>query len=323
VLTQELLFNVTGQSFFYDPPEGRASGTPTVQVFAAMSDDAGPTVPATTGACSVDSVNTTFSANAGDTSATVASGTGITRGRRYLVTDTDGDREWVECISVLGTTVGFRVPLRNSYAAGSTFQGCRISISADSTFVATSTYITDVLDPTGRAWLTMSNAIAWIPGAAGYRLRWAYTVNSTNCIGVSFADLVRYQAKNLVTPLDVDTRFPGWIDRLPTDFREDQGQALIDEAYRALKLDALGDDQVLRRIRNTEVIRDLILYRANLLAVEASLFNANAVDPSILNVARELYQQRYDQLIRQPKVPVDQMGSGAAMDPVRLPLTRR
>lgn len=327
MLTQDLIFNVGNQSFFYDPPEGQPTGTPTVQVFAVMSDDTGPTVPATTGACTVDSVSTTTSANAsqGDRFVTVVSATGITRGRRYLLGSSNGDQEWVHVVAVNGLNVTFRHPLQNAYASGTALVGCRISIAVDSTFSTTSTYITDVLDPTGRAWLTANNAIAWIPGAAGYRLRWSYTVNGTATIGVSFANLVRYQAKNLVTPIDVDARFPGWIDRLPTDYQEEQGARIIDEAFRALKMDALGDDQVLRRMRDTEVIRELTIFRANLIAVEASAFagNESAFDQQRIALARELYSQRYDQLMRQPKIPADQMGGGAAMDPIRLAISRR
>lgn len=321
MINQEVIFNLTGQTLFYDPPEGRPSGTPTVSVYLATNDDETGTEAATTGSCSVDSVSTTFSASLGDTSITVASGTGITRGRRYLVTDGDGDREWVEVLSVTGTTVGLRQPLKNTYAASSTFKGCRISISVDSTWVADKSNISDILDPSGRAWRTdeLANPIA---GAAGYRARWSYTVDSIATIGVSFFDLVRYQAKNLVNPLDVDRRFPGWIDRLPTDYQEDQGQGLIDEAFQAIKMDALGDNEVVRRIRNTEVLRELTIYRANVIAQEAAMFGDGS-NADQVKAAQDLYEARYKLLLREPKVPVDQAGGGASAQAQRLPAWRR
>src|ERR1051325_7592727 len=253
MINQEVIYNVTGQSFFYDPLEGRPSA-PTLTVYRALNDDdAGGVVAA--GACTVDSVNTTFSAAAGATQITVASGTGITRGNRYLVTGTNGDREWAEVLGISGTIVNLRQPLKNTYAASSTFQGCRISAAVDSSWVANKSNITDILDPDDRLWITGRADVAWVPGAAGYRLRWSSTANSSQTIGISFADLVRYPAKSLLTPLDVDRRFPGWIDRLPTDYQEDQGQSLVDEAFQAMKLDALGDELVVRRIRQTEVCR--------------------------------------------------------------------
>ncbi len=316
---QELLYNVTGQSFIYDPPEGRPSGTPTVEVFAAGVDDDGTAETATTGSCSVDSVDTTLdgAVSAGSTSLTLASGSGIVRGRRYLLTDaTTAVREWVEVLAVNGTAVIVRQPLINDFATASTFEGCRISISVNSTWVADDSKITDVLAANVNTNTTSA------PGAAGYRLRWSYTVDSVATIGVSYADLVRYQSKNLVNALDVDRTFPGWIDRLATDYREDQGAALVDEAFRAVKMDALADAQLLRRIRDTEVLSELVKYRANVLAVQNNVLRGSA-DTTALEVARGLYTERYNALIREPKVAVDQSGDGSSGDAVRLPVWRR
>ena len=97
---------------------------------------------------------------------------------------------------------------------------------------------------------------------------------------------MRYAAKNLVSPIEVDTRIPGWIDRLPVDYRQDQGASLIDDAFYAIKLDAIADNQALRRIRNTEILAELTLYRANLLAVEANVM-AGAADAGQLAEALE------------------------------------
>jgi hypothetical protein len=321
-VTQDILFNVSGQSFFYDPPEGRASGAITCAIYQCTTDDDGTAESATTGSASCAGSNTTFSASANATSFTVGSATGITRGRRYLLTSTTGEREWAEVKSISGTTIEVRQPLKNDYAALSTFQDCRITISVDSTWVATKSKITDVLDLTGRGWRTDENTTPWVAGAAGYRVRWTYTVNSIACVGVSFADLVRYQAKNLVSPLDVDRRFPGWLDRLPTDYQEDQGQSLIEEAFAAIKIDALADEQVLRRVRDTQVIRDLTIYRANVLAQEASLFSGGT-NVEQVKAAQDLYETRYTQLIREPKIPVDQTGGGSSAQPNREPAWRR
>jgi hypothetical protein len=324
MIAQEIVFGLTGQTFFYDPPEGQPTGTPTLQVFQTTTDDDG-TAETAAGACSVDSVSTTLGAAAsiGGLSLTVASGTGITRKRRYLLTDVDGDCEWVECVSITGTTVGLRHPLKNNYAiTTSTFKGCRISANVDSTWVSTKSKITDVLDLTGRAWKTDELLQPWVAGAAGYRLRWSYTVASVATVGVSFADLVRYQAKNLVTPLDVDRRFPGWLDRLPTDYIEDQGVALIEDAFQNVKMDALGDSQVLRRIRDTQVIRDLTIHKANVACHEAAIL-AGGGNSEALKLASDLYERRYKQLIREPKVPVDQTSGGSASQPTREPAWRR
>ena len=327
MISQEVIFNVQGQTFFFDPPEGKCSGTPTVTIYASTADDQGPTVPAVTGIAAVDAVDTTFSAAGNASQISVASSTGIKRGQRYLISASGvGDREWVTVLAINGNVLNVRQPIQNSYPAASRFQGCRISIAVDPVWVTLPGNITDVLDPTGRAWLTTQTQIAWIPGASGYRLRWAYTILDTgaNTIGVSFGDLVRYQAKNLISPLHVDQRFPGWLDRLSTDYQEDQGVSLIEEAFLSIKMDALGDSQVLRRIRSSEVMRELTIHKANVMAIEASVMaGGKGGSLDALKLAQERYQQRYDQLIREPKVPVDQVGQGASMDPVREHLWRR
>ncbi len=321
---QEVIYNLLGQSFFYDPPEGQPTGTPTLTVYLATNDD-DQTGESAAGACTVDTVSTTLAtaAVAGDETLTVGSGTGIARTRRYLLTSVDGHREWIDCTAITGTTVTLRRPLVNSYAVTtSTFKGCRISAAVDSTWVATKSKITDVLGATWNTALPVNLDIS--PGAAGYRLRWAYTVGGVATIGVSYADLVRYQAKNLVSPLDVENRFPGFIDRLATDYVVDQGQALVDEAFCSLKMDAMADAQLLRRVRNTEVLRELVIYRANLSAKENAVLSGGDVNAlQALELAQKLYAQRYDQLLREPKVPVDQTGSGASAEAVRLPVWRR
>lgn len=315
---QEIIFALAGQKFYFDPPEGRPSAAD-VKVYPALNDDESGTVAATSSSATVDTVDTTLGTDAsiGDTELTVTDATGIARGRRYLLSE--NDREWVEVLFVSGTTVKIRQPLKNAYTTSAALQGCRISIAVDSTWVNNKSNITDILDPSNRLWMVGQSAdVTWVPGAAGYRLKWSYTVDGEATQAVSFADLVRYQAKNLVTPLDVDARFPGWLDRLPTDYQEDQGASFIGEAFRALKMDCLGDEQVIRRIRNTEVLRELTIYRANVLAQEASLFNGGT-NADLVTAARASYQARYDQLMREPKVPVDQTGQGASQVPLRAP----
>ena len=304
---QELLFNLAGQSFYFDPLEGQPSGTPTVAVYRADSDDTSTAVVATTGACSVDSVATTFGATAavGDTAITVASGTGITVGRRYLVANAGGEREWVEVKSVASTAVGLRRPLLNDYTTAGTFKGCRISIGVDPAWMAAVTNLTE-----------------WTAGHAGYRLRWSYTVSSVARLGVSFADLVRYSAKNLVTALDVESRSPGWIDSLPSDYQEDQGAELIAESFQAVRFDALGDDQVLRRVRSAEVLRELVILKAVELGAENAVIRG-ATNTGPHEMAKAAYDKRYAQLLREPKVPVDEAGGGAGGKAARSPLWRR
>ena len=322
--TQEVLFNITGQSFFYDPPEGRpdASPTPAIVVRLNTSGDATAQLEAaTTGSVAIDSVNTTTTvdAAAGAQVLTLSSSSGVVRGRRYILTSIGGDKEVVEVLTIASNVVGLRRPLINAFASGATFVGSRLTVSIDATWVETQGKISDILATTWRT--TKESNHWWGAGYAGYRLTWSYSFGGSPTIGVSFADLVRYNAKSLVTPADVDTTFPGWIDRLPTDYFEDQGAALIVEAFHAVRMDAIGDDQVVRRIRNTEILRELTIYRANVILARTQVMAGAA--PAILHEAREEYAQRYDQLMREPKFQVDQIGDGSAAAARRAPILRR
>ena len=77
--------------------------------------------------CTLDTVSTTLSsaASAGDVSFTVASGTGITRQRYYLVVD-GGYRYPIHVAEVSGTTVYPSEPLLNPIANGAALQGIAI-----------------------------------------------------------------------------------------------------------------------------------------------------------------------------------------------------
>ena len=133
---------------------------------------------------------------------------------------------------------------------------------------------------------------------------------------------MRYQTKNLITPLDVDGRFAGWIDRLPPDYQRDQGASLVEDAFNAVRMDLLGDAQTLRKIRTTDIIGELTVYKANLLAAQHNVL-AGRADKAAVEVADGLYTQRYNQLAREPKFPVDAGGGGAAAQAQRLPPWRR
>lgn len=323
---QEIIFGVSGQSFYFDVPEARplASPAPTVGVYLATNSDTAGTELATTGSVAIDACDTTLTADAaaGATTLVLNSVADVVRKRRYLVTAPDGATTFVDVIGITsGTkTVRIRRPLSYAFATGSTFQSTRISIGVNTTWSSDQSRLSDIL---GVTWRTdREPRTEWLAAYAGYRVRWTYTADGAATIAASFADLVRYSAKNLVTSLDVDARFPGWIDRLPTDYQSDQGASLVNEAFYALKMDALGDDEALRRIRNTEIVRELVIYRANLLAAENHVMTGS-ISRDALELARKLYTQRYDQLLREPKFQTDATGGGQSAQARRLPAFRR
>ena len=281
---QEIVFQRAGQSLHYDPPEGRPSGTPTIAVFRAGT---GNREAATVGACWIDAMSTTLwtPAIAGMSTLLLADGTGVERGRRYQLSNDEGDHEWIEVSAVSGAQVTTRRPILFYYPARSALVGCRISVAVDPAWAADPSKLSDQPDP-GE------------PAHLGYRLHWAYTVDGVALAGVSFADLVRQAALDLVTPADVDERFPGWLASLPREHRENQGADLILEAVAAVKLDALGSRHAMRRIRDVAVLRELVMLRASLITIEHNILfgRASALD---LSVAERRYRTRHAELLRE------------------------
>lgn len=310
---QEVTFGVTGQSLVFDAPEGRPSSVTSLQVWAADQDDTGTAEAALTGSPAVEtSPNTTVDVASGvgnlsdRTRINLAATTGISRRRRYLITNELGEPETVEVKEIAaGDYVRVRLPLMNAYAVGSTFQTTRISQAFSSSWIADTGNLTE-----------------WCPGMPGYRARIEYVVAGVSYVHHFYFDLVRYPLQQLVTPLDVDNRFPGWINGLPVDYRDDQGAALIESAYDALLMDVMGDAKALRRVRETNVLRELVMARAVLCSAEQNAL-AGATRLDQLEVARSIFSQRYQQLIREPKIPIDPGEGGAGAPARREPLWRR
>ncbi len=285
--TIDLIYNVTGQSLYFDCPEGRPSSVTTSTVYANTTGDDGTTESATTGSAAAETnPNTTFDADSGYGQAdprqcNLTATTGVAVGRVYLATNALSEKELVEVTAISsGAYVLAREPLANAYASADTFVSTRVTHAIDSTWVADS-----------------SNISAEIAPNAKYRWRLVYVVSSVTYVHDVYFDLLRYPARHDVTPVDVDRKFPGWIDRLPTYYREDQGRTLIDEAHREIKYDLYNELKGDQDIRNREVVNELVILRAGML-----------VDPSEVNERR--YQDRFAQIIRFTKVPLS-TGTGA------------
>jgi hypothetical protein len=320
----EIIFGLAGQSIYIDPPELARASSPAVTVYMLFQSDDGPAEAATTGNPSVDAVDTTLAADAspGDTVITLASGADVARGQRYLLTSSAGLSEHVDVLGVAGTSITLQRPLINDYAEGAAFQGTRISVALDASWVSNRNKLTDAGLAPDVTLLERHHALD-VTTPLGYRVRWTYTIDGAPQLAATYFDLVRYPARSLVSAQDVDNRYPGWIDRLPPDHRANQGANLISSALESIKLDALGDAQILRRLRDTQILRELLICKANVIEVEASQM-AGAANTAAVEAAHKAYQLRYDQLVREPKAPSDIFGGGAATGPAeRLSVWRR
>lgn len=296
--TQDILYNVTGQTLVFDAPEGRPSSVTSVDVFLASDDDDGTEEAATTGSPAVETnPNTTFDAASGPSSAdprklNLTATTGITVGRSYLCTAANGEKEFAEIISFIANdSARARVPLFNDYAAADTFQSTRISVSIDST------------------WVADENNLSPYSTAPYYRVRWVYVVGGVTYVHFTGMDLVRYAGgEHGVSIADMEAMIPGFADALPDAHRDDQGRRLFDEAYRQVQIDLHQQSIPDHAIRDRDVLRELVQRKTAVLWTEAASYFTRAIEP--VNVARTAYTSRFDQLIRVTNKTATATGTG-------------
>ena len=309
IATQELTYNVTGQSLVFDCPDGRPSAIVSCAVYEADADDTSTAETATTGSPAVaTNPNTTLSAAAGigDRSITVTLVTGFAVDGRYLLSAAAGHREEIEVASITGSVLTLRHPLINAYLiTTSTVVTTRCTQTVDATWIANLSNISPALTPNPR-----------------YRVRWVVTLAGASQVYDRYLDVVRYPARHNVSPLDMERRYPGWLDGLPNDFREDQGRALIDRAWQALKADLYQDGKADQALRNSELVAELVVTRTMLCRNEDA-FMAGGIDVARLEAARSLYAQRYAAVIRSPVAPVDTAGGGGSTPNRPTPLWSR
>lgn len=306
----DLLLGVAGQQIYFDAPEGRPSSVTSVEVFSWSSGDEDPTL---SGSGSVEAnPNTTLDGAAGAAQSNprtipLTATTGIAVGRTYLVTAADSRKEWVEVESVTsGDSVTAKHPLHNDYATGAAFVSTRITSTVDDTWADDEQNIDETSGPNPM-----------------YRVRWVYVVNSVTYVADTYLNLIRYGARHGVTPQDVESEYAGWLDKLPTDHRTDQGRRLIDEAYRAVKIDlhALEIDDA--TVAEAEIMDELVRLRTVEKFEWAQYLSNRSNDQSRHLAARGVYQERLDSLVRlASKVPVRD-SSGAATRVATLGLSVR
>lgn len=298
-IVQDITYNVTGQSVYLDAPEGRPSAVTATVYPSEYGDDQ--QTEAAIGAAAVEAnPNTTTTAACGRAQANpraipVTAATGITVGREYQIRDASGLRERFVVASVSGLNVTAQHILHNDYTSGAAVESTRVTAAIDAAWVADETNIAD------------DNR-----EVPGYRVRWAYTVGGLNYVLDTYFDLVRYEGRTTITPADVEAMAPGWLDRLPTEHRSNQGRSLIGEAHRCVALDmqASGADE--DSTGNPEIVDDLVKRKAIELA-EFNRFLSGRDDGGRYEASRLLYQQRLDSFVRL----VDRIGAkdaaGASM----------
>lgn len=311
--TQDIYYGITGQSLFYDCPEGRPSSVTSATVYLWDVADDDTSESAISGSPAVETnPNTTVDAASGYGQSDprqihVTATTGAAIDRTYLIMSADGAREWFETKEIdSGNYLIAKHPLHNAYAAADTVQSTRITATVDATWVADETNLTtDDVGPNPM-----------------YRVRWVYVVAGVTHVADTYFNLVRYAARHGVLPQDIEALVPGWLDTLPTDHRGDQGRKLIDDAYREVRMDLHQVDLAASSVAQSEIIDELVRYKLLELG-ERSKFLAGNSDSSRLDVTQRAYTARLDSLIRVvSRVPVRDE-TGAATPVMAVGLTRR
>lgn len=241
--SQDLLFEVSGQSIVFDAPEG----LPSSATFKVWRNDASDeSTVEFEGSATASSVNTTVSGAAGYSQANrkslnLYSGTSVAAGSTYLLTNAGGQTEWVEVASVDGNAATSTFPLMLDYADGATFQGVRLSASVPASFYNDEDKLTD--------------------GSPSYRVLWLYTAASVARRHYSYFDLVRVPGSHDVKLNDLEIYFPHLRSSLGTDYRK-SAEKFLTRAYENFKLDAkaLGKDD--SGILDRFVVNECIIRRA-------------------------------------------------------------
>lgn len=310
----DILFDVTGQSLYFDAPTRPQSVTSST-VYENISGDESVAESATTGSPAVETnpdTTTDATSGAGQSDPSLVSltaTTGVAIGRAYLLTSGTSESEWVEVEAIDdGVSVTAKEPLHNTYGAGSSFESTRITHG--------------LLD----AWIQEQANVSGASPNPRYRWRIVYVdaAGATQVAGVYF-DLVRYPGGHSVRGIDVERTFPGFINALPTYDREDQGQRLVDAAFRQVKVDLHAAGKADEMARNSEILDELVMWRANYLARFAhAMSSGGGVDLDIVELAKDGYQSRLDSFVRvTTKIPFDSDSSGGASSVPALPITRR
>jgi hypothetical protein len=309
---QDIVFGVTGQTVYLDATEGRPSSVTSLEVWPwDVNDDQ--IVEAAVGTPAVETgPSTTIDAASGYGLADprllyVAATTNAVVGRSYLVTSADGAKEWFEVSEIDSANYLLaKHPLHNAYASADTVQSTRIAATVDSSWVADETNLHG--DSTG-------------PNP-GYRCRWVYVVGGVTYVADTYFNLVRYGARHGVLPQDIESMVPGWLDRLPTDHRNDQGRRIIDDAYRGVKIDLHQIDLAASSIAESEIVDELVRYKAIELC-EVSRLYEGAADGQAVQLATVRYKERLDSMLRiVSRLPIRTDG-GAATPVIAVGLSRR
>lgn len=276
-----------GGSLVFDPPQmGRPSSATCTLYKPDGTSIASPVV-------TIDSVSTTLSASAAAkaTTLTLTSVTGVTVGRRYIVTGSDGQSEWVRVKSVdSGTKVATLFEATSyAYDSADTFVGNRLTIPVSAGNAAT-------LDE-------------------GYEARLTYTISGTSYMTTVWYDVVRSVWSEDIAPSFEFRDYAGRLAAKILQATDRDGLAYQDELRQATDLvrQDIRDRQLRPGLfRSAAGFKRPIFERVLLLWAEQghNLPQTWQSDPSgYLTVRRETYAQALAAALSSTPYDADESGT--------------
>ncbi|TXH41028.1 MAG: hypothetical protein E6Q97_38490 [Desulfurellales bacterium] len=278
----DLVFGISGQTLNRRVLPGR----PSTASFAVFSDRVGDDETAQfSGTATIDATTTTTTAAAGYNTANpralaLTSATGFVVGRKYLLSGS-GQREWVEPIELVGNAMTVRHAISGNYASGAMLESTYITAAVDDIWAASTASLSDALNP-------------W----ADYRVRWQYQVAGVDYVEYDELDLLRKNAMHNISIDDLAARMPGLRDRMPVDYRQDNGASIIDATWRALSAELAGIGKDLASQHYGTVMDEAMIRRGRLLVTEGGWAPHGIEWVSYLEFARADWAKFFDEHFR-------------------------
>jgi hypothetical protein len=197
---------------------------------------------------------------------------GIETGRRYVVGEAPAT-ETVIVTTIQGPRVLLRQPMIHSFTAASPLRGCQVSIG---------------VDPTWQRGLSRQVGLGGV-GIDALRAKWSYMLHGTIRQAVEHVDLVFVSRASVVTPEDVERRYPGWLGNENTTSRAIE---LIAEAHDLVQRDAARANIGLN---NMTEARELIELRARITSMEQMILYGRTRKAD-LDAAELQYRRRATEL---------------------------
>jgi hypothetical protein len=280
-----------------------------------------------TGSATLDATSTTVDAASGYSQATrtklyLTATTNIVVGRRYLLTNAQGQREVViPTLIASGDYIELEEPLAYDYAAADTFKGLRHVFTVDATFIADASKINTYPDP-GNA---LNQPRGSATNAPPYRVEWRYsTAGAIAWRAWTSFDVVRQQAKSTLGIDDLRALAPDVIYR---EWISQRGQKFVPQLVLAetdVRIDIRAEGYDPDAMRDPELYNRWVLQKWWVRILEALVASGADVGPA-LDIAYGNYTRLFQKTIgTTPRAWIDTGSTGGITpEPARQMTLRR